>query len=102
MSRPPGAGETHAFASLGREAIRQTYSVEFVTAASVVAVLAKAHGDGRLEERLTIYARPKLLIIDELGYLRFEPDAAYLFLQFVSRRYERRSMLVTSIRSVVE
>ena len=48
------------------------------------------------------YAKPKLLIVDELGYLPFEPHAAHLFFQLVSRRYERGSMLVTSNRSVAE
>ena len=47
-------------------------------------------------------ARPKLLIIDELGYLPFAPDAAHLFFQLVSRRYERGAILVTSNRSVAE
>jgi DNA replication protein DnaC len=47
-------------------------------------------------------AKPKLLIIDELGYLPFEPEAAHLFFQLVSRRYERAAMLITSNRSVIE
>jgi DNA replication protein DnaC len=64
---PPGTGKTHLAVSLGREAIRNNYSVQFVAAATLVATLAKAHGDGRLDEQLTLYARPKLLIIDELG-----------------------------------
>jgi DNA replication protein DnaC len=64
--------------------------------------LVKAHADGRLEERLGFFAKPKLLIIDELGYLPFEPNAAHLFFQLVSRRYERGSMLITSNRSVSE
>ena len=55
-----------------------------------------------MEERLTHYAKPKLLIVDELGYLPFEPDAAHLFFQLVSRRYERGAMLVTSNRAVSE
>src|SRR5438132_1226198 len=78
------------------------YSVLFVTAPALVAGLVKAHADGRLEERLGFFAKPKLLIIDELGYLPFEPNAAHLFFQLVSRRYERGSMLITSNRSVSE
>jgi DNA replication protein DnaC len=76
--------------------------VLFTPATTLVAQLAKAYADGRLEERLTHYAKPKLLIIDELGYLPFEPDAAHLFFQLVSRRYERGAMLVTSNRAVGE
>jgi DNA replication protein DnaC len=51
---------------------------------------------------LTLLSRPKLLIIDELGYLPFEANAAHLFFQLVSRRYEKGSILITSNRSVGE
>ena len=78
------------------------YSVLFTGAMTLVASLAKAHGDGRLDERLTHFAKPKLLIVDELGYLPLEPDAAHLFFQLVSRRYERGAMLITSNRAVGE
>jgi DNA replication protein DnaC len=76
--------------------------VLFVAAPALVSALAKAHAEGRLEERLGFYAKPKLLVIDELGYLPFEPNAAHLFFQLVSRRYERGSLLITSNRSVGE
>ena len=70
---------------------------------ALVAALMKGHSEGRLEERLARYAKPKLLIIDELGYLPLEPRAAHLLFALVSRRYERGgSMLVTSNRSVGE
>ena len=69
---------------------------------ALMANLAKAHADGRLEERLSQWAKPKLLIVDELGYLPFEPHAAHLFFQLVARRYERGSLLLTSNRSVGE
>ncbi|WP_281033860.1 MULTISPECIES: IS21-like element helper ATPase IstB [unclassified Mesorhizobium] len=99
---PPGVGKTHLAIALGREAIREGYSVLFVAAQALVAALAKAHQEGRFEERLAFYAKPKLLIVDELGYLPFDPNAAHLFFQLVSRRYERGSRLITSNRSVGE
>lgn len=99
---PPGVGKTHLAIALGRAAITAGHSVLFVTAIALVASLAKGHAQGHLEERLITYIKPKLLIIDELGYLPLEPDAAHLFFQLVSRRYERGAILITSNRSVGE
>src|SRR4051812_31129706 len=98
----PGVGKTHLAAAIRREAITAGYTGLVVPAPTPVAQLAKAHAEGRLEERLTHFAKPKLLIVDELGYLPFETDAAHLFFQLVSRRYERGSLLVTSNRAVSE
>jgi DNA replication protein DnaC len=99
---PPGVGKTHLSIALGREAILAGYTVQFTTATTLVAGLAKAHGERRLDEKLLALAKPKLLIVDELGYLPLEPDAAHLFFQLVSRRYETGAMLITSNRSVAE
>jgi DNA replication protein DnaC len=99
---PPGVGKTHLAVALGRAAVATGQNVLFTQAMTLVAGLAKAHAEGRLEDRLTQLAKPKLLIIDELGYLPFEPNAAHLFFQLVSRRYERGAMLITSNRAVGE
>jgi DNA replication protein DnaC len=99
---PPGVGKTHLAVAIGREAIVAGYTALFTPATTLVAQLARAHQEGRLEERLVHYAKSKLLIVDELGYLPFEPHAAHLFFQLVSRRYERGAMLVTSNRAVGE
>lgn len=99
---PPGVGKTHLAVGLGRAAITAGYTVLFTTATTLIAQLVKAHTEGRLEERLLHFTKPKLLIIDELGYLPVEPDAAHVLFQLVSRRYERGSILLTSNRAVSE
>ena len=82
---PPGVGKTHLAVAIGRQAILTGYSALFVPAPTLVAQLAKAHSEGRLEDRLLHFGKPKLLIIDEIGCLPFEPNAAHLFFQLVSR-----------------
>lgn len=99
---PPGVGKTHLAVALGREGIRRGYTVLFTQAPALLTHLVRAHQEGKLEEKLNVYAKPKLLIVDELGYLPFDPKAAHLFFQLVSRRYEKGSTLITSNRSVGE
>lgn len=99
---PPGVGKTHLAVGLGRAAILAGYRVLFISATVLVAQLAKAHTEGKLEARIAQLAKPQLLIIDELGYLPFEVDAAHLFFQLVSRRYEAGAILLTSNRNVGE
>ncbi len=86
---PPGVGKSHLAIALGREAIRHGYSVLFTSATAIVTTLVKGHSEGRLEQRLSQLSKPRLLILDQFGYLPFEPAAAHLLFQLVSRRYER-------------
>lgn len=95
-------GKTHLTVALGRVAIVRGYSTLSVSATALVTALSRAHAEGCLEGKLRHFAKPSLFVVDELGYLPFEPDAARPFFQFVSRHYERGSMLVTSNRVVSE
>jgi DNA replication protein DnaC len=99
---PPGVGKTHLAVALGRTAVERGYSVLYTSAIALIGALARGQAEGRLDERLGYYAKPKLLIIDELGYLPLDPSAAHLFFQLVCRRYERGAMLITSNRGISE
>ena len=93
---PPGTGKTMLSIGLGIRACQAGHRVLFATAAGWVARLAGAHHAGRLHTELTRLGRYPLLVIDEAGYIPFEPEAANLFFQLVSARYERASLIVTS------
>jgi DNA replication protein DnaC len=82
----PGVGKTHLAIALGREAVKRGYTVLFTHAVSLLANLKKASQEGKLVERLTFYSKPKLLIVEELGYLPLEHENGNLFFQLVSRR----------------
>ena len=96
---PPGVGKTHLAVGLGLKAIERGYRVLFTTAAGMIATLAKAMSEGRLEEKLKLFTVPRLLIIDEIGYLPIDQTGANLFFQLISRRYEKGPMILTSNQS---
>jgi DNA replication protein DnaC len=93
---PPGTGKTHLAIGLAIRACQAGHRVLFATASQWVARLADAHAAGRLQTELVRLGRYPLLVIDEVGYIPFEPEAANLFFQLVSSRYERASLIVTS------
>ena len=73
---PPGVGKTHLAVALGRAVVEAGHSALFVTATSLLATLAKAQQEGKLADQIAFYAKPKLLIVDELGYLPLEKQTA--------------------------
>jgi DNA replication protein DnaC len=93
---PPGTGKTHLAISLGVTAARHGHRVLFATATDWVTRLTDAHRHGLLPRELARLRRYGLIIVDEVGYLPFEQDAANLFFQLVSSRYEHASLILTS------
>ena len=93
---PPGTGKTHLATGLAIRACQAGHRTLFATASHWVTRLADAHHTGRLPDELRRLGRYPLLVIDEVGYIPFEPEAANLFFQLISSRYERASLIVTS------
>lgn len=93
---PPGTGKTHLAIALGVLTCHHGNRVLFDTASGWVSLLHHAHQSGTLDKELARLSRYGLIIIDEVGYLPFEPDAANLFFQLVSSRYEHASVILTS------
>ena len=81
----------------GLIAAQKSWKVRFTTAADLVIAMEAAYRQGRMKEAMhRVIAAPKLLIIDEIGYLPFGREQANLFFQVVARRYERGSLILTS------
>jgi DNA replication protein DnaC len=99
---PPGVGKTHLAIALGRGVIESGFSTLFITATALLAALSRAHAEGHFADQLAFFAKPKLLIIDELGYLPLERASANQFFQLVARRYERGSILLTTNQPVTD
>ena len=93
---PPGTGKTHLATGLGIAAANHGHRVLFATATDWVVRLSEAHRASRLPDELARLRRYALIIIDEVGYLPFEQEAANLFFQLVSSRYEHASLILTS------
>jgi DNA replication protein DnaC len=99
---PPGVGKTHLAVALGLKAIEAGYSVQFLTLESLMTRLTRARHENRLERTLQQLAYPKLLILDEIGYLPLTREEASLFFRLLVRRYERASLIVTSNKSFLD
>jgi DNA replication protein DnaC len=95
-------GKTHLAVALAETAIQSGQAAYFMTAHDLVTDLGRAYREGRLDRRLRIYLAPKVLIIDEMGYLPLDELGATIFFQLVSARYERGSIILTSNKSYGE
>jgi DNA replication protein DnaC len=94
---PSGVGKTHLALAFAHRAVQAGIKTRFITAADLMLQLAAAHGQGRLKEYFNrAVLGPRLLIVDEIGYLPFGRDEASLFFNVVAKRYERGSMVLTS------
>jgi DNA replication protein DnaC len=91
-----GLGKTMIAKNLANAAILAGHSSLFVTASDILLDLGKQEGSRALERRLHFYAQPRCLVIDEVGYLSYDNHAADLIFQVVTRRYEHRSLVVTT------
>lgn len=99
---PPGVGKTHLAVGLAMEALLGGSSVVFATAHDLVTNLGKAAREGKLETKLRRYLKPRVLVIDEVGYLPLDSMGATIFFQLVSARYERGSIILTSNKSYAD
>jgi len=99
---PPGVGKTHLAISLGVKAVEAGYSVLFLTLEALMTRLTKALNENRLERSLQQLTYPKVLTVDEIGYLPLSRLEASLFFRLVARRYERASLVITSNKSFLD
>ena len=93
-----GLGKTHLSIALGHTACLKGHSVLFTTAVEAINALSAAQSAGRLRQEMAKFLKPKLLILDELGYLPIDKTGADLLFQIFSNRYERGAMIVNSNR----
>ena len=99
---PNGVGKSTLARNIAYQAVLQGHTALFITAAQMLNELAAQDGDNALRRRLALYARPQLLVVDEVGYLSYSNRHADLLFEIVSRRYERNSTLITTNRPFAE
>lgn len=99
---PPGVGKTHLAIALGVKAVEAGYRVLFLTLESLLTRLSRARMENRVERQLQQFIYPKVLIIDEMGYLPMSREEAGLVFRLLTRRYEKASLILTSNKSFVD
>jgi len=91
-----GVGKTHLASALGYAACLEGHAVLFANAITVINDLSAAQKHGDLKRELKKYLRPRILILDEIGYLPIDQHGANLLFQVISQRYERGSTVLTT------
>jgi DNA replication protein DnaC len=97
-----GVGKSTIARNLAHQAVMAGHTVLFATASNLLNDLAAQDGDNALRRRLKHYASPKLLVIDEVGYLAYSNRHADLLFEIISRRYEQSATIVTTNRPFSE
>ena len=95
----PGVGKTHLATAIGIEVAKNKYSTYFINCNDLIANLKTAQSENRITTRLRQYAKYKLLIIDEVGFLPIDIDGANLLFQLINKRYEKNSTIITTNKS---
>ena len=96
-SGPSGTGKTHLAVAIAYRAIQNGFEARFTTATALIDELSTATRKGRLRHVLPAYTHPHVLVIDEVGYLSYGPDAANVLFHVVNERYlHHRPMLFTT------
>jgi len=96
---PPGVGKTHLAIALAVKAAEAGQRVMFLSLEKLMTTLKKAQQENRLERQMQLLVYPKLLVLDEIGYLPMSREEASLFFRLVTRRYEKASTILTSNKS---
>jgi DNA replication protein DnaC len=99
---PNGVGKTMIAQNLAHQAVIQGHAVVFASAGQMFGELAAISSASALKRRLNHYAKPALLVIDEVGYLAYSNRAADLFFELVSRRYQGKSIILTTNKPFAE
>ena len=99
---PNGIGKSTLAKNVAYQALIHGHTVLFTSAGQLLGDLAALDSDSALRRRLRHYARPDLLVIDEVGYLSYSNRHADLLFQLVSRRYENKSTMITTNRPFAE
>jgi len=100
LTGPPGVGKTHLALALGHAAVDAGYRVCYVTAADLVARCHRAAIEGRWATTMRSLATPRLLVIDELGYLPLQAEGAAALFQVIAQRYLKGSTALTTNRGI--